>query len=94
MLVQNLKELIILGMTIGRIFLVAQGKDSTCNAEDTWDWSLGREYSWRRKWQSSIFAWEISWTGDPGRLQSVGSQSVGQDLVTKEQQQLHNSDHR
>ena len=37
MLVQNLKELIILGMTIGRIFLVAQGKDSTCNAEDTWD---------------------------------------------------------
>ena len=44
MLVQNLKELIILGMTIGRIFPVAQGKDSTCNERDRWDWSLGREY--------------------------------------------------
>ena len=29
---------------------------------------------------SSIFAWEIAWTEEPGGLQSVGSQSV-RDLV-------------
>ena len=32
---------------------------------------------------SSILAWEISWTEEPGRLQSMGSQRVGYDLVTK-----------
>ena len=29
---------------------------------------------------SSIFAWEIPWTEEPGGLQSVGSQRVGHDL--------------
>ena len=28
---------------------------------------------------SSILAWRIPWTEEPGRLQSVGSQRVGQD---------------
>ena len=28
---------------------------------------------------SSILAWEIPWTEEPGRLQSLGSQRVGQD---------------
>ena len=28
---------------------------------------------------SSIFAWNIPWTEEPGRLQSVGSQRVGHD---------------
>ena len=32
---------------------------------------------------SSILAWEIVWTEEPGGLQSLGSQRVGQDLVTK-----------
>ena len=32
---------------------------------------------------SNIFAWEILWTEEPGRLQSVGSQRVGHDLVTE-----------
>ena len=27
--------------------------------------------------QSSILAWEIPWTEEPGRLQSMGSQRVG-----------------
>ena len=35
---------------------------------------------------SSILAWKIPWTEQPGRLQSMGSQRVGQDLVTKQQQ--------
>ena len=28
---------------------------------------------------SSILAWEISWTKEPGGLQSMGSQRVGHD---------------
>ena len=35
---------------------------------------------------SSILAWEIPWTEEPGRLQSLGSQRVGQDLVSQKQQ--------
>ena len=31
---------------------------------------------------SSILAWRIPWTEEPGRLQSVGSQRVGHDGVT------------
>ena len=34
---------------------------------------------------SSILAWKIPWTEEPGGLQSMGSQRVGQDLVTKQQ---------
>ena len=37
---------------------------------------------------SSILAWEIPWTEEPGRLQSMGSQRTGYDLVTKHQQQI------
>ena len=32
---------------------------------------------------SSILAWEIPWTEEPGRLQSTGSQRVGHDGATK-----------
>ena len=28
---------------------------------------------------SSTLAWKIPWTGEPGRLQSMGSQKVGHD---------------
>ena len=34
---------------------------------------------------SSSPAWEIPWTKEPGRLQSVGPQRVGHDLATKQQ---------
>ena len=34
----------------------------------------------------SILAWEIPWTEEPGGLQSMGSQRVRHDLVTKQQQ--------
>ena len=36
---------------------------------------------------SSILAWEIPWTEEPGGLQSMGSQRVGHNLVAQEQQQ-------
>ena len=32
---------------------------------------------------SSILAWRISWTEEPGKLQSMGSQRVRHDRVTK-----------
>ena len=35
---------------------------------------------------SSILAWEILWTEEAGGLQSMGSQRVRHDLVTKQQQ--------
>ena len=35
---------------------------------------------------SSILAWEIPWTEEPSGLQSMGSQRVRHDLVTKQQQ--------
>ena len=37
---------------------------------------------------SSILAWRIPWTEVPGVLQSMGSQRVGHDLVTEQQQML------
>ena len=36
---------------------------------------------------SSILAWRIPWTEEPGGLQSMGSQSVGHDLPVKNKQQ-------
>ena len=35
---------------------------------------------------SSILAWEIPWTEEPGGLQSMGLQKVRRDLVTKQDQ--------
>ena len=35
---------------------------------------------------SSILAWKIKWTEEPGGLQSMGSQKVGHDLATKQEQ--------
>ena len=35
---------------------------------------------------SSILAWRIPWTEEPGRLQSMGSQRVEHNLVPEQQQ--------
>ena len=35
---------------------------------------------------SSILAWKIPWTEEPGGLQSMGSQRVRHSLVTEQQQ--------
>ena len=42
-------------------------------------WSLGQEDALEKEMaiHSSIFAWEIPWTEEPGGLQSIGSQTVG-----------------
>ena len=43
--------------------------------------SLGQEDPLEKEMatHSSILAWRIPWTGEPGRLQSMGSQRVGHD---------------
>ena len=47
--------------------------------------SLGREDPLEQEMatHSSILAWKIPQTEEPGRLLSMGSQRVGHDLVTK-----------
>ena len=47
--------------------------------------SLGQEDPLEKKMatQSSILAWEVSWTEETGRLQSMRSQGIGHDLATK-----------
>ena len=37
---------------------------------------------------SSTPAWKISWMDEPGGLQSMGSQRVGHNLATKQQNSL------
>ena len=53
-----------------------------------WVRSLGQEDSLEKEMatHSSILAWKIPWTEEPGGLQSKGSQRVRRDLVTKQQQ--------
>ena len=58
----------------------SDGKESACNA-DTQVQSLGREDPLEKGMatHSSILAWRIPWTEEPGRLQSMGSQRVRHD---------------
>ena len=53
--------------------------------QETWVQFLGQEDPWRRKWQTTpvFLPGESPWTEDPGRLQSMESQDMGHDLVTK-----------
>ena len=49
--------------------------------QETWVLSLGQEDPLEEGMatHSSIFAWRISWTEEPGRLQFMGSERVGHD---------------
>ena len=53
--------------------------------QDPWVWSLGREDPLEEEMAtcSSILAWKILWTEEPGGLQSVGLQRVRHDWVTE-----------
>ena len=48
-------------------------------AQEMWVRSLGREDPLKKEMatHSSILAWRIPWTEEPGGLQSMGSQRVG-----------------
>ena len=64
-------------------------KNPPANAGDTGDvvQSLGQEDSLEKATatHSSISAWEIPWTEEPGRLESMGAKRLRHDLPTKQQ---------
>ena len=61
--------------------LVAQMVKNLPAVQEIWVPSLGREDPLEKEMatHSSIFAWIIPWTEEPGELQSMGSQRVRHD---------------
>ena len=61
--------------------LVAQTVKRLPAMWETWVLSLGQEDPLEKEMatHSSTHAWKIPWTEEPGRLQSMGSQTVGHD---------------
>ena len=56
----------------------SDGKESTCNTGDLGSIpGLGNPLEKEMATHSSILAWRIPWTEEPGGLQSMGSQRVG-----------------
>ena len=68
--------------------LVAQTVKRLPAMQETQVRSLGQEDPLEKEMatHSSILAWEMPWTEEPGRLPSKGSQRVGHKLATKQQQ--------
>ena len=66
------------------LFLVAQSVKNLSAVQETRVWFLGWEDPLEKEMatHSSILAWKISWTEEPGGLQSMGSQRVGHDWAT------------
>ena len=44
---------------------------------DPWVSKMPWRTNWQPNWYSSILAWEIPWTEEPGKLESMGSKRVG-----------------
>ena len=72
--------------------LVAQSVKNLPVVKETWVWSLGWEDPLEKEMttHSSILAWKISWTQEPGGLQSMGLQRVGHNWVTNTYLMTHN----
>ena len=61
------------------------GKESACNAGELgWIPGLGNPLKKDMATHCSILTREMPWTEEPGELQSMGSQRVGQDSATKQ----------
>ena len=58
--------------------LVAQLVQNLSAIQETWVQFLGQEDPLEKEMatHSSIFAWRILWTGEPGGLQSIGLQGL------------------
>ena len=61
--------------------------------QSTQVWFLGQEDPLEKEMaaHSSILAWEVPWTGEPGELSPWGHKRVRHNLATEQQQQLINS---
>ena len=59
--------------------------------QGTWIWSLGQEDFLEKGMapHSSILAWKIPWTEEPGGLQSMGSLRVRHNWATDTTERLH-----
>ena len=57
----------------------SDGKEFACNADQGSIPALERSPGEGKGYSSSILAWRIPRTEEPGRLQSMGSQRVGHD---------------
>ena len=69
-----------------QLLLELDGKESACNVGDSGSIPCSGDPPEKgTATHSSILAWRIQWTGDPGGLQSIGSQRVGHKLGTKQQ---------
>ena len=64
-----------------RASVVAQMVKNLLTRQEAWVQSLGWENPLEKRiaTYSSILAWRLPWTEEPGRLQSMGSQRVGHD---------------
>ena len=60
---------------------MAQSVKNLPAVQEAWVQSLGWEDPLEKEMatHSNILAWKISWTEEPGGLQSMGSQRVGHD---------------
>ena len=61
--------------------VVAQKVKHLSTMRETWVQALGWEDPLEKEMaiHSMTIAWRIPWTGEPGKLQSMGSQRVGHD---------------
>ena len=68
--------------------LVAQWQRICLPMQETWVRSLGQEDPLEKEVaaHSSVVAWRIPWTEEPGGLQSTGSRRNGRGLVAKQPQ--------
>ena len=59
--------------------LTKSQRESRWVMQETWVCLLGQKDPLEKRMatHSSILAWRIPWTGEPGRLQSMGSLSTG-----------------
>ena len=67
------------------------GKESACNVGEIQVWSLGGEDPLEKGMatNSSILAWRIPWTEEPGGLQSMRSQRVRHEWATHTHTHTH-----
>ena len=81
----NSKDLVEVSVINQGSSLVAQLVKNLPAMQETRVWYLSQEDPLEKEMatHSSIPAWEIPWTEEPGGLQSMGSQRMERDLATK-----------
>ena len=72
-------------MRASQVVLVVKKLPANAGSYETQVWSLGLEDPLEEGMAtlSSIFAWRILWTEEPGRLQSIGSKRVRHDWAAE-----------